>query len=334
MQHNTSKKMDESPLISVIIPAYNAKDYLRECLDSVCNQSYSNLEIICINDGSTDNTQQIMQDYAQQDPRITVISQQNQGLSVSRNNGVERAQGAYIFFLDSDDTIEPNAIETLYKRAHQTQTDIVICNLNKIDSSDGKKNNYQIWKRIDSQGTIHEQEEMPLTFSTKDILNYVFITECYVWNKLYKTEFIKKHNIKFMPKIIYEDIVYFTDIILAHPQMSYCNQALYNYRLRDDSLCHKTDKKQLDIFKVFETIEKKLKGSPEEEKLKSNLYHMKKYIYTWIYVKIPEENKKDYKQRIKKELKRKDYNRFLEITENVKIKDFFLFKIIKKNKKA
>lgn len=68
--------MDESRLISVIIPAYNAKDYLRECLDSVCNQSYSNLEIICINDGSTDNTQQIMQDYAQQDPRITIISQQ------------------------------------------------------------------------------------------------------------------------------------------------------------------------------------------------------------------------------------------------------------------
>ena len=326
--------MDEAPLISVIVPAYNAKDYLKECLDSICNQSYKNLEIICINDGSTDNSEEIMRDYAKKDSRIKILSQHNQGISISRNNGIERAQGEYIFFLDSDDTIEPNAIETLYKRAHQTQADIVICNLNKVTPSDENKEKYQIWKRIDSKGKIHIQEDMPLTFDTQDISEYIYITPCYAWNKLYKTEFLKKHEIRFVPHIIYEDIIYLTDIILSNPQMSYCSEALYNYRMRDDSLCHRTDKKQLDIIKVFKIIEKKLQGSQEGKRLKSNLYHMKKYLYTWIYVKIPKEQKEEYKKIVRKELRRKDYNRFLEITENVKIKDFFLFKIIKKNKKA
>ena len=321
--------MDKKKLISVIIPIYNTEQYLKECLDSVCSQSYKDIEIICINDGSTDNSEEIMRDYAKKDSRIKILSQHNQGISISRNNGIERAQGEYIFFLDSDDTIEPNAIETLYKRAHQTQADIVICNLNKVTPSDENKEKYQIWKRIDSKGKIHIQEDMPLTFDTQDISEYIFITESYAWNKLYKTEFIKKHNIKFMPEIIYEDIVYFTDILLANPQMSYCNQALYNYKLRDDSLCHKTDKKQLNIIKVFEILENKLSGFKEEKKIRNNLYHMKKYLYTWIYVKIPEENKQEYKKRVRKELKRKDYIRFLEHTENIKIKDFWLFQIIK-----
>ena len=124
--------MDKKKLISVIIPIYNTEQYLKECLDSVCSQSYKDIEIICINDGSTDNSEEITRSYAQQDKRIKLISQKNQGLSITRNNGVSQAQGEYLFFLDSDDTIEQNAIETLYNRAERTQADIVICNLNKI----------------------------------------------------------------------------------------------------------------------------------------------------------------------------------------------------------
>lgn len=326
--------MDKKKLISVIIPIYNTEQYLKECLDSVCSQSYKDIEIICINDGSTDNSEEITRSYAQQDQRIKLISQKNQGLSITRNNGVSQAQGEYLFFLDSDDTIEQNAIETLYNRAERTQADIVICNLNKIYDSKKKEESSPFWKRIDSKGKIHEQGEIPITFRPSNISDYIYITPCYAWNKLYKTEFLKKHEIRFVPHIIYEDIIYLTDIILSNPQMSYCCEALYNYRMRDDSLCHRTDKKQLDIIKVFKIIEKKLQGSQEGKRLKSNLYHMKKYLYTWIYVKIPKEQKEEYKKIVRKELRRKDYNRFLEITENVKIKDFFLFKIIKKNKKA
>lgn len=124
--------MNLSPLVSVIIPIYNVEKYLEYCLDSVINQTYSNLEIICINDGSTDNSENIVKKYQQQDQRITLITKKNKGLSDTRNVGLDNSNGSYLFFLDSDDCIDQCCIERLIDIALSTSCQIVSCEFERF----------------------------------------------------------------------------------------------------------------------------------------------------------------------------------------------------------
>ena len=109
------------PVVSVVIPVYNVEPYLSECLDSVCKQTLKNIEIICINDGSTDRSLTVLQKYSERDKRIHIINQNNQGLSYSRNVGIRQAKGRYVYFLDSDDYITHNALETLVHTMENTK---------------------------------------------------------------------------------------------------------------------------------------------------------------------------------------------------------------------
>ena len=110
---------------SIIVPVYNVELFLRECLDSIENQTFKGFEVICINDGSTDGSLSILQEYAAKDSRFKVISQENQGQGVARNNGIDIAQGEYLLFIDPDDFIEPNMLEIIYKKFQQTDAEIV-----------------------------------------------------------------------------------------------------------------------------------------------------------------------------------------------------------------
>ena len=117
--------MDNQALISVIIPVYNVEEYLRECIDSVLNQTFSDFEVILVNDGSTDSSGEICDEYVEKDERVTVIHQKNGGLSVARNIGLSEANGKYVYFLDSDDYISENALATLLNIAENDSSDIV-----------------------------------------------------------------------------------------------------------------------------------------------------------------------------------------------------------------
>ena len=124
--------MEQDYLISIIIPVYNVEKYLRKCLDSIINQTYKKLEIILIDDGSTDNSGKICEEYAKKDDRIIVIHKENAGVSSARNRGIELANGKYIGFIDSDDWIEENMYETLYQNLLQFDVDISMCNYSII----------------------------------------------------------------------------------------------------------------------------------------------------------------------------------------------------------
>ena len=115
------------PKVSVIIPVYNVEKYLSECLDSVVNQTLKDIEIICVNDGSPDGSAEILEEYAQKDNRIKVITQENRGVSEARNSGLKIASGEYIAFLDSDDYIDLKFFEQLYKRGIESNSDVVVC---------------------------------------------------------------------------------------------------------------------------------------------------------------------------------------------------------------
>ena len=119
--------------ISIVIPVYNVEKYLRECLDSLINQTFNDFEVICVNDGSKDSSLEILNEYAQKDIRFKVISQENGGSGSARNNGLSRAQGKYVQFLDGDDYFEPEMLEKLYNLAEKHQADITVCSSRKVD---------------------------------------------------------------------------------------------------------------------------------------------------------------------------------------------------------
>ena len=168
-------------LISVIVPVYNVEKYLDECVNSILDQTYSNIEILLIDDGSTDNSPNICDFYEKQDNRVRVIHQQNGGLSLARNIGIEKSQGDFIVFVDSDDYISTDMLEVMINEMKKNieSTSILMCNFVKVDSYGNviKKNNYNLEKEI-----IDKVSAIDRLIVSKDI-NYIV-----AWGKLYKKE--------------------------------------------------------------------------------------------------------------------------------------------------
>ena len=201
----------EDPKVSIIIPVYNTpQNLLRDCLESAKNQTLKDIEIICVDDGSTDGSGKILDEYAKSDPRFVVIHQENGGVSVARNNAMNSAKGEYIKFLDSDDMIDDIAAEKSYNVAKEYDADIVRYSIKK-DIERGKYKFYQnlaIWNKFE---LIEKNSSINLLsddkFKTKIPIN--------VWAGLYKNKFLKDNNIKFFEKIkcICEDL--FFNIICA-----------------------------------------------------------------------------------------------------------------------
>lgn len=189
------------PLISVIIPVYNAEETLRRCLNSVCSQSYSNLDIIIINDGSTDRSGMICDSCAKRDQRIRAIHQENKGVSVTRNKGIKLAEGDYLTFLDSDDWIEPGLFQYLIDEIRENDSDIIqwsYC----IDSADGQ------CLSIRTPG-IRSLKDC----NCRDIAGF-FSTVGYVWNKMYKAEIINVSSKQFDKNAaLYEDMLFNLDLL-------------------------------------------------------------------------------------------------------------------------
>lgn len=174
--------MQEEVKISIIIPVYNVEKYLHECLDSIINQTFTDIEIICVDDGSTDKSSEILEEYEQKDKRFTVISQPNKGVSAARNRGMQQAKGKYIMFVDSDDWLAHNACEQAYKAATGNDCDMLLFSHNKFTdqtcTSDGRLQDLYI--ELEGKSTTFEK-------SAENIV----ISPCEPWAKLYKVEFLK-----------------------------------------------------------------------------------------------------------------------------------------------
>ena len=212
------------PDISVIIPVYNVEKYLPQCLDSVLGQTYHNLEIICINDGSTDNSAKILADYQTKDKRIKVLTIKNKGVSIARNIGIKYATGRYIHFLDSDDWIETDFYDTLIKLNH-CNADIIQCGYRKTDNLMSIK-----------------CEKANYCSSIEDICKN--IRKTYVWNKLWKLDFIIKNNLSFYPNMYCEDILFNIQALICRPKWLFTNYIGYIYRQNPLSITNDTTKEQ------------------------------------------------------------------------------------------
>lgn len=245
--------------VSVIIPVYNAGKYLRECLDSVINQTHKAIQIIAVNDGSTDDSGKILDEYAENHKNIKVFHTENRGVCAARNMGLDNADGEWIMFVDADDYLALNAIEILCCNGIKYNTDIVASSLLEDDKVG---NNVEIWTGIE---TLEKAlDDNPYTYS--------------VWAKLYKREFLK--GLRFVEgKRIHEDSYFVFQCFLRKPRVSILNKCIYIYRANESSASHAAfDEKFFDILyfaeEKWKTIEKEypqLLDKAKNARVKANI---------------------------------------------------------------
>ena len=225
------------PLISIIVPIYKVEKYLERCIQSIIEQTYKNLEIILVDDGSPDNCPQICDEYAKKDTRIVVIHQKNGGLSSARNAGLDIAKGEYIGFVDSDGYISRDMYEVLYNAIKATKAEIAICNYNKVN-----EHGEEVKREI--QGEIIEDI---ITFNKEEAIKEILhakIIKCYVWQKLFKKECFE--TLRFPEGKNYEDIAISITCLENVNKIVGINKHEYYYLYREDSIDRTKSEKNIE----------------------------------------------------------------------------------------
>ena len=237
------------PKVSIIIPIYNTEKYLRQCLDSVINQTLKDIEIIIINDGSTDNTLEIINSYADKDSRIVVIDQENIGLGASRNKGMKIAKGEYVTFLDGDDWFTEEAFETAYNEAKAKDTDITMYQMINYDDETGRvyENDWFNLNNLDESfdDVVFSPEK------TKDFLFDLSVSSC---QKIYRNSFLKSIDASFPEGIYFEDMPFFFYVYLKAERISIIRKHFYYRRKHNASITHVVDANYLDTVKFTDKL--------------------------------------------------------------------------------
>lgn len=254
------------------MPIYNVEKYLSKCLDSILSQSYENLEIILVNDGSKDNSLSVCKAYAQQDQRIVVIDKQNEGVSVARNTGLEKATGEYVAFVDPDDWIEPEMYESMLEKAKQWDSPICLCNFYKDTKRKSQEKCFEFEEEVlvgqeVIDKLINDMIGMP------DLLpKYVYIMGC-VWRGLYKRCFIEANKLRFIPKLtVMEDLVFMVQALLKCERVAIDHGVHYHYVQHASSTLHSYNEKMwTDQLVVYEHLEKSIREAGLEEQMRNRL---------------------------------------------------------------
>lgn len=219
----------QTPLISVIVPVYNVEPYLRRCVDSILRQTYRNLEILLVDDGSTDRSGAICDACAQQDTRVKVIHQKNQGQAAARNHGIDQAKGEYLSFVDSDDFIEERMLETLCRDAAEAGVMLAAAGFRKVSDA--------VASSAPTEGIG------PEIMSGKEAIDSLLLSEeigDFPWNKLYDRRLFD--GVRYPEGYIFEDLGTTYRLVERCPRISFRREALYNYYQRADSTLNQTKK--------------------------------------------------------------------------------------------
>ncbi len=230
------------PAVSVIVPVYNAEKYLACCLESLQMQTLKDMEFLCVNDGSTDGSLEILQKYAAEDPRFKIINQPNAGVSVARNRALKMARGKYIGFVDSDDWVPADYYENLFDAAEYHQAEVAGTGIEYILTK-GHKSLLKIKK-------YKVSEKMPEKYKMFNIPHFNFI-----WNKIYRRDFLQRAELSFPEDRVYEDILF------THKALNMCHKAVavpgvvYFYRYNPESITHAlTPQKQQQLHQAVSEV--------------------------------------------------------------------------------
>lgn len=241
-----------SKTLSVIVPVHNVEKYLKRCLDSILISSLADIEVICVDDGSTDGSAAILDGYAAKDKRVKVIRQENAGAGPARNRGLKEACGKYVAFADPDDFVAPNQFEVLVNAAEETKADIVGAGFARYDETGEKK--------ISETRIKWRVKDLPRVFSARDAADRLFATFLPApWNKLFNREFIAKHGLKFQSLPRSNDLAFsFTALALAD-RLTVVDDTLYRYRMgRIGGAQSSSDARPDCVIKAYAELKRRL----------------------------------------------------------------------------
>lgn len=255
---------------SLIVPVYNVEKYLGRCLDSILLQDYIDYEIICVNDGSTDGSLNILQEYSSKYKNIKVISQENQGLGAARNTGLKHIAGDFVWFIDSDDWIEEGSLQALNRFILQNpDNNIVIANAFRTNEKGYKSNFYALSKFLRKNKFVNTESYI------KSLLYYDSSPSA--WLKVFKKNVIESYEFS---KGFFEDVPLIRIYHRANIKIGYLDKPLYNYFYREDSIMTKIDKRLLDMFSQYDLVYNEYHNVREYKK---GLTHL---LYYWTGIQM------------------------------------------------
>ena len=257
------------PMVSIIVPIYNAEQYLRRCVDSILNQEYTDFELLLVNDGSTDASGDICEEYGDRDPRVIVIQKENTGVSDSRNRALDRARGKYLQFLDSDDWITPDATRLFVRAAEEYGCDMVISDFYRV-----------VGERLSTKGDIEEEGVLTREeFAAHMMENPADFYYGVLWNKLYRRNIVEEHNLRMDTDINWCEDFMFNLEYIRYAKVFYALHApIYYYVKRKGSLASqginisKTVKMKLNVFEYYNNFYKHVLEEEDYEKNRLQVY--------------------------------------------------------------
>ena len=257
------------PMVSIIVPIYNAEQYLRRCVDSILNQEYTDYELLLVNDGSTDASGDICEEYGDQDPRVIVIQKENTGVSDSRNRALDRARGKYLQFLDSDDWITPDATRLFVRAAEEYGCDMVISDFYRV-----------VGERLSPKGDIDEEGVLTREeFAAHMMENPADFYYGVLWNKLYRRDIVEEHKLRMDTDISWCEDFMFNLEYIRYAKVFYALHApIYYYVKRKGSLASqginisKTVKMKLNVFEYYNNFYKHVLEEEDYEKNRLQVY--------------------------------------------------------------
>ena len=261
--------------ISVILPVYNSQKYLKECLESILNQSFKDIEVLCINDGSTDKSLEILKEY-ETDERITVIDQDNIGVAKTRNKALKMVKGNYVYFMDSDDYLDSNAFKKLYDNLKSNGSDF--CIMKAIFVNEKEQYKFPAFELDKELGKVNFNK---FTFTYNDVKSHVLNDLFAPWLKMYKREFLMSDDDFTFPEIkSYSDAPFHVKSMLKAEKISFVPEYLYYYRENDDSLVHSSSN-TINFFTLSDIIKDYLEenGFINEFKEEFEAFQAVKLVY-------------------------------------------------------
>lgn len=296
--------------ISVVVPVYNVEDYLGECLDSIINQTFDDIEVICVNDGSSDRSLEILNEYAERDSRITVIDQENGGHAVATNRGMKLAKGKYLYLMDSDDILDIHAFEETYNLAEEKNVDFVLFQAINYYMDTGElveKENYSMNEIADRVGDS--------VFNWKDIRDLAFDVTVTPWSKLYNREFVEKNNCQFSEGLVFDDNIFFWEVFFSAERITFLRKHLFKRRWHSKSSTMGGNVKYIDSIEIFKLLWKTFQRFGTFEEYKETLYNKRVRTGFWRLTAIRDEFKEMYYEKFKESM--------LEIKEEEFFDDFY-----------
>lgn len=263
--------MENEELVSVIVPVYNVEKYLEKCLESIINQTYKNLEIICIDDGSPDNSIDILNRFAEKDNRIKVIKQENKGLGATRNVGINLSKGKYISFIDSDDWIDKHMYEkavNIFKK--NSEISLVDCSTS-LEKNNGK-NKIRNLKNLNYNKNLNGIDYFKLLVKN----NLFSASSC---NKIFRLKEIKSEKIMFPENRLYEDLLFVFKNLIEAKQVGMIDEVMYHYYVeREESITNLINIKNIeDVLYTYKKVVQKI-----EKRELLNSIEFKEYMFLWI----------------------------------------------------